>query len=166
MLNLTTKAPHWASLLPAVSGRRVVYDTTVQGVYFALKEGSQLLAGQPHLSVSFAELNDQDGIRFTFELEGPPSVHSLNRMITEIELDKYSFNLHSLLDEGYFAELTGNYYHTVAALNYTQFELESKGCYGGVFRWSQEISRQGRTNHQISSTGDHMWSDSYSILNC
>lgn len=140
----------------------VVYDSTVRGVYFTL-ENSRLARGKSHISISFAELDDQEGVRYTFECVQIPDEDDLCEMIDILGFEHCDYDVEQLIRDSYVVQLRNKYYHSVAAFNYTQFELESKGCHGGVFRWSRDKLRQGYTNEQISSTGRHMWHDRYSI---
>lgn len=134
---------------------------------------------EPLRVVSFARLDDQEGMQVHLELL--PSQVTF-RFVTECiaffcgayEMDeRWNKKCFKRLErELYVVHMTGKYYHFVAALDYMEFELESKGMGGGVFRWKRHpLSAtakhadkvEERIVYNITDTGDHMWYDDYSL---
>lgn len=117
--------------------------------------------------LSFASLDDQEGTRYHIQYEGYITHDFVEEMIN-IFLSKESKNYNidvynELIKNEYYIEFSEKYYHFVIALNLTEFELESKGCYGGIFSWNCPGKNSEKIVYNISSTGYHMWNDQYSI---
>ncbi len=122
--------------------------------------------------LSFAWLNDQEGDRYNVQYEGTLTYEFVKDIVTlfcDTTVEDEDFvtpaTFAVLESDKYFIQFYAKYYHFVMALNFAQFELESKGVAGGVFAWYTP-SYEGvelYTDHQIRDTGDHMWSDGNQI---
>jgi hypothetical protein len=79
-----------------------------------------------------------------------------------------------LWTQGFHVQFIGKYYHIVMALGFAQFELESKDVMGRMFEWTLPetwasnpiLQKRIIHNHNITSTGDHMWMDADCSLRC
>lgn len=117
--------------------------------------------------VSFAMLDDHRGIKYNVQYEG-----ELTYKLLSIAMDHFLKNnwreyfseedFDRLLRDKYYVKIYDKYYHFAVALDFTRFELESKGVCGSIISWTDD-GRDGNTIFQISQTGNHMWNDRYSI---
>ena len=146
-------------IVPDVS---IKYRGNPAGFFFNLKSKSS-----DSIFISFAILDDQDGLRLHFEFASFPSYDSLSEILSDFGIDtSIHFNVHSynhLISSGYHIHFYDKYHHFVIASDFLSFELESKGVSGGLFHWSNNPAFRGSSVHNISDSGDHMWNDNYRI---
>lgn len=146
-------------------------DETENGIFLRLKDKD---AEDIIHTVSFAELNDQDGVRFHIEYTNKLTYDFLTDIFIDFGIsrevagryiiwDEETFE--TLVENDYFIQFHNKYYHFVVAIDFQRFELESKGVTGGIFEWTHmpEIKNKASVVYNISTTGDHMWNDQYSL---
>lgn len=143
----------------------IIIMRNIEGIEAVTK--CKLKHGKMTGTLHFARLNDQEGMRYTIELNDKLTYkHTCSLIMYFLKSQEYWGKIKTVWDifafctfvqNEYYISFYDKYYHFVVALDYKAFELESKGIPKGLFTWND--SKPTNYVTQISDTIYHMWND-------